>query len=121
MRPIVEALLIALDIYWWIVILAVIFSWLYAFNIVNTRNQVVSMIGETVYRLTEPLLAPIRRLLPNTGGMDLSTLVLLLLLYVVRRSMNSTCCPRSTRGRRRPDGGRRGATARPADATGGAG
>ncbi|WP_407049354.1 YggT family protein [Methyloraptor flagellatus] len=87
MRPIVEAILILLDLYVWIVIASAIFSWLYAFGVVNPRNQIVSTIGDVLYRATEPLYRPIRRFMPDLGGLDLSPIVLLLIIYIVQRSL----------------------------------
>ncbi len=74
-----------IDLYMWVVIAAVILSWLTAFNVINTNNRVVYMIGEVVYRLTEPVLRPIRRILPDLGGIDLSPVVLLLGLVFIKR------------------------------------
>jgi len=71
-------------LYIWILFLAVIASWLINFNVINTSNRVVYMIVDTLYKLTEPALRPIRRLLPNMGGLDLSPVVLILLLYFIR-------------------------------------
>jgi YggT family protein len=68
-------------IYFYVVFAAVIFSWLIAFNIVNPYNQTVRMIGTALNRLTEPLLRPIRRSLPDLGGLDISPIVLLLLMF----------------------------------------
>ena len=65
-------------------IAAAIFSWLVAFHVVNTRNQVVGMIGEFLYRITEPVLRPIRNLLPNLGGIDVSPVVLFLIIIFIR-------------------------------------
>lgn len=87
MRPIVEAILILLDLYVWIVIASAIFSWLYAFGVVNPRNQIVSTIGDVLYRATEPLYRPIRRFMPDLGGLDLSPIVLLLIIYIIQRSL----------------------------------
>jgi YggT family protein len=64
-------------------IAAAVLSWLVAFNVVNTRNQVVAMIGDFLYRLTEPLLRPIRNMLPNLGGIDVSPVILILLILLV--------------------------------------
>lgn len=69
---------VALNILWWLVVASAILSWLFAFNIVNPRNQFVGAIGEFLYRVTEPIYRPIRRVLPNLGGIDLSPLVVLL-------------------------------------------
>ncbi len=67
-----------------LVLAQVVLSWLVAFNVINTGNRFVHLIGEFLYRVTEPALRPIRRLLPNLGGMDLSPVVLLLGLYFLR-------------------------------------
>ena len=85
MRAILDVILLALQLYVWIVIATAIFSWLIAFNIVNTRNQFVSMIGEALWRLTEPALRPIRRFLPNFGGIDISPIILLLVIFLIQR------------------------------------
>ena len=73
-----------IQIYIYILIASAVLSWLIAFNVVNTRNQAVAMIADALLRLTEPVLAPIRRILPNFGGLDLSPVVLILLLYFAR-------------------------------------
>ena len=80
MNAIVWLIVTVIDIYFWVIIAAAILSWLVAFNVVNPRNQAVATIGETLYRLTEPALAPIRRFMPNLGGIDISPVILLLLL-----------------------------------------
>lgn len=83
-----QSLLLLIDqiiqIYTWILILTVVFSWLIAFNVINTHNRFVFTVVNILHRLTEPLLAPIRRLLPDLGGLDISPVVLLLLLYFIR-------------------------------------
>ena len=68
----------------WAVILSAILSWLVGFNIINVRNRLVYIIVDSLQRITEPLLLPIRRLLPNLGGLDLSPIVLILLLIFFR-------------------------------------
>lgn len=85
MNAIVWLIVTIIDLYFWVVIASAILSWLIAFNVVNPRNQVVGMIWDTLVRLTEPALAPIRRLLPNLGGIDISPVILLLLLGFLRR------------------------------------
>ena len=84
MRALIEVILLALDFYTWVIIGVAVLSWLIAFNVVNTRNQAVAMIADALYRLTEPVLRPIRNILPNFGGLDLSPVVLILLLYFAR-------------------------------------
>ena len=69
----------------WCLIISAILSWLIAFNVVNTQNRIVFMIGDFLHRITEPALRPIRRFLPNLGGIDISPIVLLLLLFFIQR------------------------------------
>ena len=85
MRALLDVLLVALNIYTWIVIASAIFSWLYAFGVVNPRNQVVAAIGRMLYQLTEPALRPIRRFMPNFGGLDISPVILLLIIFLIER------------------------------------
>ncbi|MGB0681445.1 MAG: YggT family protein [Magnetovibrionaceae bacterium] len=69
-----------IDIYMWIVIIGVILSWLVAFQVINTSNRFVYMIGDFVHRATEPALRPLRNILPNLGGIDLAPMALILIL-----------------------------------------
>ena len=73
-----------IGLYITVVIVQVVLSWLVAFNVVNTRNRFVYLVGDLLYRLTEPALTPIRRFLPNFGGMDISPVVLIVVLYFLR-------------------------------------
>jgi YggT family protein len=83
MRAILDIILLVLQIYIWLLIASAVLSWLVAFNVVNTRNQVVAMLGEFLYRITEPLLRPIRAILPNLGGIDVSPVILILLILLL--------------------------------------
>ena len=85
MRALFEVIDIALSLYMWIVIIMAIFSWLVAFNVVNTRNPAVAMIGDFLYRITEPALRPLRSVLPNLGGIDISPVVLFLIIIFIQR------------------------------------
>jgi len=85
MRPFLEVIMFLLNFYMWIVIAAVILSWLIAFNVINTRNQFVAMVADVLYRLTEPVFRPIRQLMPNLGGIDFSPLIVLLIIYIIQR------------------------------------
>ncbi len=76
MQAVLYVLLQVLNLYMYILIASAIMSWLVAFNVVNLRNQVVATIASFLYTMTEPVLRPIRRFMPNTGGLDLSFLVL---------------------------------------------
>jgi YggT family protein len=82
--PFIQLILLVLDIYFWIIIAMVVMSWLVAFNVVNPTNTIVRQIRYALFRLTEPLLGPIRRVLPDLGGIDLSPVVLLILLWFVQ-------------------------------------
>jgi YggT family protein len=84
MRALFLVIDLALQLYVWIVIAMAIFSWLVAFNVVNTRNPVVGMIGDFLYRITEPVLRPIRNFLPNLGGIDISPVILFLIIVFIR-------------------------------------
>ena len=85
MRAILDVILILLQLYIYIVIAAAVLSWLVAFNVVNTRNPVVSTIGEFLYRITEPALRPIRSFMPNLGGIDISPIILFLIIILIER------------------------------------
>ena len=85
MRAILDIVLIALDLYVWLLIASAILSWLIAFNVVNTRNQFVAAVAEFLYRITEPALRPIRQFLPNLGGLDISPIILILLILLIQR------------------------------------
>ncbi len=73
-----------IDIYTWIVIASAIVSWLLAFGVINIRNQFVRMVVDFLYKVTEPALRPIRRIMPNLGGVDISPVILLLGLFFLR-------------------------------------
>jgi len=83
MRAVLDIILLILQIYIWLLIAAAVLSWLVAFNVVNTRNQVVAMLGEFLFRITEPVLRPIRSMMPNLGGLDVSPVILILLILLL--------------------------------------
>jgi YggT family protein len=70
-------------LYVYVLIAAVVFSWLIAFNVVNTRSPFVAAVGDFLYRVTEPLLRPIRNALPNLGGIDISPIILFLIIMFI--------------------------------------
>ena len=76
-----------LDLYSWVIIVAVILSWLSSLNIINNSNQIVRMFQETAWRLTDPVFRRIRSFLPNFGGLDISPIIALLLIYFLRSLM----------------------------------
>jgi YggT family protein len=77
-------LITVLDIYWYIILAAVIASWLVGFGIINSYNPVARSILRALHALTEPLFGPVRRIIPAIGGLDLSPLIVLLLLTFLR-------------------------------------
>ena len=85
MRAILDIILIVLQLYIWLLIAAAVLSWLIAFNVVNTRNPVVSAVADFLYRITEPLLRPIRKRLPSLGGLDISPVILILIIILIER------------------------------------
>ena len=84
MRAILDVILIVLHLYIWLLIAAAVLSWLIAFNVVNTRNQVVAMVGDFLYRITEPVLRPVRNALPNLGGIDISPVIVIFIIIFLR-------------------------------------
>jgi YggT family protein len=88
MDSVLKALLVvayyAVDLYYWAVIISAVLSWLVAFDVINVRNKLMYSVIDVLYRITEPALRPIRRFLPNTGGLDFSPLVLIFALMFVR-------------------------------------
>jgi YggT family protein len=74
-----------LNIYLILLFISAILSWLVVFNVVNTRHPVVSIIGDILYRITEPVLKPIRRYVPNVGGLDVSFLVLIVIIWFIQQ------------------------------------
>ena len=83
MRAILDIILLVLQAYIWLLIASAVLSWLIAFNVVNTRNQVVASVADFLYRITEPVLRPIRNALPNLGGIDISPVILILLILLL--------------------------------------
>lgn len=77
-----------IDLFWFVIIVSVVLSWLISFNVVNRHNQFVDMIWRTCYALTEPVLGPIRRMLPSMGGIDISPIILLIGLRAGQIGLN---------------------------------
>jgi YggT family protein len=84
MRSVLYVVMLALDLYVWLLIASAVLSWLIAFSVVNTRNQFVSTVWDFLYRITEPVLRPIRNMLPNLGGIDISPIILVLLILLIK-------------------------------------
>jgi len=83
MRAVLDIILIILQLYTYIIIIVAILSWLVAFNVINIYNDFVRAIWNTLNALTEPLLRPIRQVLPNLGGIDISPIILILIIWLI--------------------------------------
>ncbi|HEV7433370.1 YggT family protein [Rhizobium halophilum] len=84
---------LALSLYTWVLIGSAIFSWLYAFNVINSSNQFVNAIGSFLYNVTEPVLRPIRRIMPDLGGIDISPIIVLLIIFFLRSLLWTSIYP----------------------------
>lgn len=93
MIAVIRTIDLVLDIYTWILIGSAVFSWLYAFNVVNSRNQFVASLGNFLFRVTEPVLRPIRRFMPDLGGVDISPIVALVIIFFIRQLLLNTIAP----------------------------
>ena len=87
LAPFIEVILYLLDAVWWLIIASVVVSWLVAFGVLNTRNDVVYRALDILNRITDPIFRPIRRLIPPMGGLDLSPMIVLLIIYVLQREI----------------------------------
>jgi len=88
--PVIDVVIALLNLYWWVIIIAAVASWLIAFGVINTYNRTVARILDVLYRLTEPALRPIRQFLPNFGGIDISPVILLLIIWLIERELVQT-------------------------------
>lgn len=85
MRALLDIILIVLQLYIYLLIASAILSWLIAFNVVNTRNQFVHMLGDFLWKITEPVLRPIRSVIPSLGGIDVSPVILILIIILIEK------------------------------------
>lgn len=93
MIALLQTLYFILDIVWFIVIASAIFSWLFAFNVINSSNQFVSQVSSMLYQLTEPMYRPIRRFMPNLNGLDLSPIIVLVIIFFLQRFIATSLIP----------------------------
>ena len=84
MQSIISLIVLLLTIYSWVVIIYVIMTWLVQFGVVNRSNQFVQTAGNFLYQATEPVLRPIRRVIPAIGGIDLSPIILLVAIWFIQ-------------------------------------
>lgn len=85
MRAILDVILLILNLYTWILIISAVLSWLLAFNVINYDNNFVRTVWNALNAVTEPLLRPIRRRLPQMGAIDLSPIILLVAIFFLER------------------------------------
>ena len=85
MRAVLDIILLILDLYRWVLIAMIIMSWLISFNVINTRNAFVEGLWRVLNQLTEPVLRPIRRILPNMSGLDLSPIVAFIAIFFIQQ------------------------------------
>jgi YggT family protein len=85
--PVIRVVIAILDIYWYLVIIQAVVSWLVAFNVINTYSRPVAMLLDFLYRITEPLLRPIRQFVPSFGGLDVSPIILLLVIWLIEMEL----------------------------------
>jgi YggT family protein len=85
LRAVLDLILLVLQLYTYVIIAVAILSWLIAFNVINIHNDLVRSIWNALNALTEPLLRPIRRMLPSLGGLDISPVILLLIIFFIER------------------------------------
>lgn len=85
MRAVLDIILILLQLYWWVLLIMIIMSWLISFNVINTRNQFVSGLWRILNQLTDPVLRPIRRVVPSFSGLDISPIILFLIIFFIER------------------------------------
>jgi YggT family protein len=83
MVAVFQILYILLNVVWWIIVIQAIMSWLIAFNVINTYNDFVRSVWQALDKMTQPIYAPIRRIMPDFGALDLSPMVVLLILYIL--------------------------------------
>ncbi|WP_112381686.1 YggT family protein [Sphingomonas carotinifaciens] len=92
---ILQILQILLNVAWWIIIVQAILSWLIAFNVINTSNDMVRTIWYALQRMTDPLYRPVRRILPDFGALDLSPMVVLLAIIILDRLVGTAIMQQS--------------------------
>lgn len=84
MRAVLDIILLILDLYRWVLIAMIIMSWLISFNVINTRNAFVEGLWRVLNQLTEPVLRPIRRVMPNFSGLDISPIIAFIAIFFIQ-------------------------------------
>jgi YggT family protein len=84
MIALLQTLSMILTLIWWIFLIMIIMSWLISFNVINTRNQFVATLWRIINQITEPILRPIRRVIPPVGGLDLSPIIVFIIIFFLQ-------------------------------------
>ena len=84
MDPVLNLIYRILELYMWCIIIVAVMSWLTYAGVINTNNQFVNMVGNFLYRITEPVLGRVRRWIPNLGGIDISPVAVILLIWLIQ-------------------------------------
>ena len=87
MTTLYQAIMLILDVIWFLMIAHIIMSWLINFQVLNLRQPLIAQLWDGLNRILEPLYGPIRRLLPNTGGLDLAPLVVFIGIIILRQAL----------------------------------
>jgi YggT family protein len=93
MHAVLSLILLLLNIYWWLLFAQAILSWLLAFGVINRYNRGVAVLGDFLYRVTEPLLRPIRSILPDLGGIDISPVILMIIIWFIEVFIRQDIAP----------------------------
>jgi YggT family protein len=80
-----QTISLILNLVWWVFLIMIIMSWLISFNVINTRNQFVSNVWRVLNQITEPILRPIRRIIPPMGGLDLSPIIVFVIIFFLQQ------------------------------------
>jgi YggT family protein len=84
MIALLQTLSMLLSLVWWVFLIMIIMSWLISFNVINTRNQFVAGVWGVLNQITEPILRPIRRVIPPMGGLDLSPIIVFVIIFFLQ-------------------------------------
>ncbi len=84
-----RTLSLILNLVWWVFLIMIIMSWLISFNVINTRNQFVANVWRILNQITEPILRPIRRIIPPMGGLDLSPIIVFVIIFFLQQLIDN--------------------------------
>ncbi len=87
MQILLEIVDILLTVVTWFIIIQIVLSWLIAFNVISTHNDIVRQMVESLHKITEPLFRPVRKIMPDLGMIDLAPMVVLLVIMIIQRSI----------------------------------